>query len=92
MAAPIPWAELCDFEGPVKKDVDVYNDKMNKVGNIVFKTQLRWKEYIPPEPSSKLDKKSHLRVVIKEAQFKKDADTFGKQDPFIKFKFQGEDL
>jgi len=33
-----------------------------------------------------------MRVIIKEASFKKDADMFGKQDPFIQFKYQGAEL
>ena len=83
MAHAIPWAELCDYEGLLKHDVDVFNTSGKKCGNIVLKTQLKWAEYVPPTPSEKLDKKSYLRVIIKEAHFKKDADTFGKQDPFI---------
>ena len=66
---------------------DVYDEKGHRVGNIIMKTQLRWNEYVPPTPSEKLDKKSRLRVIIKEAHFKKHADTFGKQDPYIKFIF-----
>ena len=33
-----------------------------------------------------------MHVVIKEATFLKDADTFGKQDPFIQFKYRDFDL
>lgn len=54
---------------------------------MVFKTTFTWIEYIPPQPSDKLDKKAMLLVVIKEASFNKDADTFGKQDPYIQFKY-----
>ena len=47
-AHAIPWAELCEYEGLLKHDVEVYNDKGQKCGNIVVKTQLRWVEYVPP--------------------------------------------
>ena len=90
--APLDWSDLCSFEGVVKHKVDLKNEHAQIVGNIAFKTQLLWQEYVPPKASSKLDKKSRLRIVIKEATFKKDADTFGKQDPFISFKYQGVDL
>ena len=62
----------------MKHDVDVFDKKGKKAGNVVFKTEFKWQEYIPPQPSSKLDKKSLLRIIIKEAQFMKDADMFGK--------------
>lgn len=92
MAHAIPWSDLCDYEGVMKHDLDLFNDKGQKCGNVVLKTQFKWVEYTAPQPYERLDKKSFLRVIIKEAQFKKDADTFGKQDPFIKFTFQKHEL
>ena len=86
-AKPITWKSLCDFEGTVKHNVDVLDEKGKKSGNVVFKTDFKWCEYNPPKPSEKLNSKSLLRVIIKEAKFEKDADTFGKQDPFIQFAF-----
>ena len=53
---------------------------------------LEWVEYIPPKPSDLLDKKSMLRIVIKSAVFLKDADLIGKQDPYIKFKYEDKSL
>lgn len=53
---------------------------------------LEWVEYIPPKPSNLLDKKSMLRIVIKSAVFLKDADLIGKQDPYIKFKYEDKSL
>lgn len=43
-----------------------------------FTTQLQWVDYAPPPPSDLLDKKTVMRVIIKEAHFLKDVDTFGK--------------
>ena len=86
--APIKWTELCEYEGTIQRDVDIiYENK--KAGNLVYKSKFIWQEYTVPEPSKILDKYAMLQVIIKEATFKKDADTFGKQDPFIKFKYQG---
>ena len=31
-----------------------------------------------------------MKIIIKEASFLKDADTFGKQDPYIKFKYENK--
>ena len=76
----------------MKHDVEILDKKGKKAGNIVFKTRFLWVEYKAPQASSKLDKKSQMRVIIKEASFKKDADMFGKQDPFIQFKYQGAEL
>lgn len=84
---PIKWSYICSFDGTVRHDVEIANAKGQKVGNVVFKTQFLWEDYKIPEASSKLDKKSMLRVIVKSASFKKDADTFGKQDPFIQFKY-----
>jgi len=39
-----------------------------------------------------LDKKSLLKIIIKEATFLKDSDMFGKQDPYIKFKYNNLEL
>jgi Ca2+-dependent lipid-binding protein len=33
-----------------------------------------------------------MRIIIKSATFLKDADTFGKQDPYIKFKYEDKEL
>jgi Ca2+-dependent lipid-binding protein len=33
-----------------------------------------------------------LNLVIVEAKFLKDADLIGKQDPYIKFKYNGKDV
>lgn len=76
--APLNWCDLCSFEGLLKHNMDIFDKDGQKAGNVAFTTQLFWEEYIPPEASSILDEKTLLRIVIKEATFKKDADTFGK--------------
>ena len=75
---PISFASLCEYEGLIKHDVEILDEKGKVAGSMKFKTCLHWVEYVPPEPSQMLDKKSMLRVIIKSASFLKDADTFGK--------------
>ena len=77
---------MCDH------NVDVLDGKGQKTGNVVFTSHFIWSDYVPPKPSEKLDEKTMMLVTIKEATFLKDADTFGKQDPFIQFKFGGKEL
>jgi len=66
--------------GPSKNesnyDQEMFEDSVGKRG--------------PTNPS--LDKKSILKIIIKEASFLKDSDFFGKQDPYIKFKYNNVDL
>ena len=88
---PIPFKELTDFTGLKKHDLPIY-DKKEKTGSIRFTTMLEWIDYKPPTPSPLLDKKSMLRIVIKSAVFLKDADLIGKQDPYIKFKYEDKTL
>ena len=88
---PISLKELTDFTGLKRHDVPIF-DKKEQTGSIRFSTMLEWVEYIPPKPSDLLDKKSMLRIVIKSAVFLKDADLIGKQDPYIKFKYEDKSL
>ena len=50
--APITWSDICRFEGTLKHDVDIVGKGGQKAGNIIFKTQLLWEEYVPPQASS----------------------------------------
>ena len=88
----ISWKELTDWEGLVKHNVDLLDDKGTKSGSCKFSTSFKWVEYIPPTPSKLLDKKSYMRIIIKSATFLKDADMVGKQDPYIKFEYEGKSL
>lgn len=83
---------LTNNEGLVKHNMDIFDSKNQKAGNIRFSTLLHWVSYVPPPTNELLDKRSLLRVVIKSATFLKDMDTFGKQDPYISFKYDGKDL
>lgn len=79
------------YEGRVLHHVDLLDSKKKISGKIKFKTEFKWVEYTPPTPHELLDKKSLLRVIIHEANFlKDDADFIGKQDPFIRFAYDGK--
>ena len=89
---PIKFRELASWEGLVKHDVQIFDEKKKVCGSMKFTTMLQWVDYSPPPPSDLLDKKTVMRVIIKEAHFLKDVDTFGKQDPYIKFKYNDKYL
>ena len=50
-AKPIPWEQLCQFEGPCDHDVDFLDRNGQKTGNIVFTSEFKWDDYVPPKPS-----------------------------------------
>ena len=82
---PIDWNDICAFSGIIKRKVDIIDEKGIKAGKLRLITEFFWEEYVVPEPSDKFDQKSLVLLVVKEASFLKDADTFGKQDPYIQF-------
>ena len=70
----------------------MFDAKQKKSGNVVFETQLVWAEPDPPKvkrdnAKKPLNKKCTLTIKIVDATFLKDADTFGKQDPYVKFEY-----
>lgn len=62
-----------------------------KTGNVKFTTKFIWCEPDPPA-NPKLNPNCMLNLIIKSATFLKDADMIGKQDPYIKFKYNGKDV
>lgn len=88
--------------------LDLYDKNQNKAGSLQITTQYLWQEpdaepdyeddifdeTTPPKPQicELLDEKSMLRIIIQEATFRKDSDFFGKQDPYIRFKYNNIDL
>ena len=74
----------------VKHTVDLLI-KGKKTGTVVFSTEFVWAEPDPPliPRMANLNKKCWLKITIVEATFDKDAEWFGKQDPFIKWKYGG---
>lgn len=88
VANPIDLVDFCQDDKKNFYDVDLFY-KFKKTGNIKFQTEFVWKQPDPP-PNPKLNSNCRLEVIIKSASFLKDADWIGKQDPYIKFKYDNK--
>ena len=89
---PIKFADLVKTTNVQDFHVDHLDAKNKKAGDISFSTRYIWAEPDPPkvkrnEQLKPMNKKCKLDVTIIDATFLKDADMFGKQDPYIKFKY-----
>ena len=71
-------------------DLDLFHE-YKKTGNVKFTTKFIWCEP-DPDPNPKLNPNCRLILNIVKASFLKDADTFGKQDPFIEFAYNGKNV
>jgi len=92
-ANPISFCLLVhDDKENIQKDFtcDLFN-QCKKVGQVKFTTRFVWRDPDPP-PNPKLNPNCQLRLTIKKAEFLKDADVVGKQDPYIKFKYHGREV
>lgn len=87
-ANPLSFVSLIRDEQEHQHDLDLFHE-YKKTGNVKFSTRFVWCEPDPPA-NPKLNSKCRLLLVIKQAQFLKDADTFGKQDPYIRFLYNGK--
>lgn len=87
-ALAISYVKLIESNDEMIHDYDLYLD-CKKTGNVKFSTQFVFVKPDPP-PNPLLNCNCRLNVIIKTATFEKDADTFGKQDPFIKFMYNGK--
>lgn len=75
---PIELQELCDWEGVYKHDKELLDEKKKVIGRIKFSTQFVWVDYVQQIPNEKLDEKTMFKIVIDDASFLKDGETFGK--------------
>lgn len=89
-ANPISLQSLVDDEAPKNFTIDLYHE-FKKTGQMKFTTQFIWKEPDPP-PNLLLNPKCMLDLTIVSATFLKDADLLGKQDPYIKFLYNGKEV
>lgn len=87
-ANPISLVSMCADESAHTHKMDLFKD-YKKTGSIVFQSRFVWQEPDPP-PNPKLNNFCMLEVVIVKADFLKDADMIGKQDPYIRFKYNGK--
>lgn len=74
-----------------KHEMILYDECNKKAGEIVITTQFEIID-AEPEPLKDINLNSTLKVLVKEATFLKDFDTFGKQDPFAQFLYDQEKL
>ena len=82
-----------DFEDYVEDDrvhqfnVELYDDHGQKAGSMTFSTQVI---FVKPDPplNPTLNYNCMLQIKIKEANFFKDSDLIGKQDPYIQFTYE----
>lgn len=89
-ANPISYYKLIADEKEHTHDLDIFHE-FKKTGNVKFTTKFIWCEPDPPA-NPKLNPNCMLNLVIVSATFLKDADMIGKQDPYIKFKYNGKDV
>jgi len=87
-ANPISFISLVADEQSHTFDTDLFRD-CKKTGSLKFQTKFIWMKPDPP-PNPLLNANCRLNLIIKSATFLKDADTFGKQDPYIKFLYNGK--
>ena len=89
-ANSISLVSLVDNQKPKTFAIDLFHE-FKKTGHIKFTTQFIWKQPDPP-PNPLLNSRCMLDLTIVSATFLKDADTFGKQDPYIKFLYNGKEV
>ena len=77
---PLSFVPMVADDKEQNYDVDLFLD-YKKTGNVKFSTKFIWMKPDPP-PNPKLNANCRMNVVIKSGVFLKDADTFGKQDPY----------
>ena len=82
----ISYVSLVENEELKNHTVQLF-DKVKKVaGTLILTSQF---VYVPPdpEPNPDLNRNCILRIIVHDAKFFKDNDTFGKQDPFAQFMY-----
>ena len=75
---PIELKELSEWEGLLKHDMELLDEKNKVAGRVKFSTEFKWVDYVPEPPTEKLDENTMIKIVIDDATFLKDGDTFGK--------------
>ena len=89
-ALSISYTKLVEDEEEKFHDLDIFLD-CKKTGNIKFTTKFIFCKPDPP-PNPLLNSNCRLNLIIKKATFLKDADMFGKQDPYIQFMYNGKQV
>ena len=83
----LDFVDLVTSSEITKMDLELFDDKMAKAGNVIISTQLI---VFPKDPTEQIQMNSNccLQVKMEEANFLKDTDLIGKQDPYIQFKYE----
>ena len=86
--------DLVDYVGDDKVnefDLELFEKNGQKAGNVRLSTQL---VFVQPDPplNPDINYNCKLQIDLVEASFLKDTDTFGKQDPYLQFHYDGIDL
>lgn len=86
---PMSFVTLVEDEEEHVHTVKIYDTNSKEAGTLIVATQFI---YVAPDPEPNMDlnRNCTLSILIKDAKFFKDADTFGKQDPFCRFKYDDE--
>jgi Ca2+-dependent lipid-binding protein len=87
-ANPISFIKLVEDNKEKSFDVDIFHE-YKKTGNIKFTTKFIWMKPDPPA-NPLLNPNCRLNLIIVSATFLKDADLIGKQDPYIRFAYNGK--
>ena len=85
----IPFVTLIEDEEEHEYQLKLYDDGAKESGEVVFKTKFICVPPVP-QPNPKLNRNCMLKLKILDLTTFKDADTFGKQDPLVKFKYNNE--
>ena len=80
---------LVKDEDEHEHDLKLYDKDGKESGTLLIKTKFI---YVPPdpEPNPNLNRNCYLKLKVVDLMTFKDADTFGKQDPLVKFKYDDE--
>lgn len=80
---------MIENEEPKTQSLILFDKDKKKSGEIVIETQFI---YVAPEPepNPNLNRNCSLQITLGKANFFKDNDLIGKQDPFIRFLYDGQ--
>lgn len=88
---PLDFIDYLSDEKVHEFDLEIFDPKGAKAGNVKLSTQLLLVKPDPPV-NPRLNYNCQLEIKIMEATFLKDSDLIGKQDPYLQFMYEGLEL